>query len=192
MFSLSWPIIISNDFLRQKRCFSNCPTICDYYLAGWHISISRTWHLCRNKNIKTKKQRMKRHTFMVKCPFFLPFYHKYNCYNFCYVSRPLFTRLTDVIPHDLLKSRSHEIRIQTFPIALKFDRHLDSSAAERPDKFQSSTIIMRSNLAAVRLREIWWIGALDYKCALGYTFAIAALRALLVINDHTITSLDCT
>ena len=185
--------MISNDFLKKKRCFSNCPTISACYLSGWYISISRTWHLCRNKNIKTKKkQRMKQHTFMVKCPFIMWFYRKYNCYNFCYASMPLFTRLTDVIPHDLFKSRSHEIRVQTFPIALKFDRHLDSSATERPDKFQTGTIIMSSNLAAVRLQEIWWIGALDYKCALGYTFAIAALRALLVINDYTITSLDCT
>ena len=42
----------------------------------------------------------------------------------------LFTKRTDVLPQDLAKSRSREIRIWTFPIALKFDRHLGSTAAE--------------------------------------------------------------
>ena len=45
---------------------------------------------------------------------------------------------------------------RTFLIALKFDRHLDSSAAEIPVKFQSDTIITTSDLAALRLQEILW------------------------------------
>ena len=60
----------------------------------------------------------------------------------------------DVLPQDLVKSRSREIRIQTFPIALKFDRHLGSSAGKMPVKFQSDTIIKTSNLAASSLHEI--------------------------------------
>ena len=43
-------------------------------------------------------------------------------------------------------SWSLEIRIQTFLIALKFDRQLSSSAGEMPVKFQSDTIIITSNL----------------------------------------------
>ena len=35
---------------------------------------------------------------------------------------PLFTKRTDVLPQDLVKSRSHEIRVEIFPIALQFDR----------------------------------------------------------------------
>ena len=54
---------------------------------------------------------------------------------------PLFTRRTDVLPQDLVKSRRREIRVQTFPIALKFDRHLGSSAAKLPVKFQSDVFI---------------------------------------------------
>ena len=54
-------------------------------------------------------------------------------------------------PQDLAKSQSHEI-----PVALKFDRHLGSGAAEMLVKFQSDTIIIIPNLAASRLREIWW------------------------------------
>ena len=48
-----------------------------------------------------------------------------------------------------LTARSHEVS--------KFDRHLGSSAAEMPVKFQSDTTILTSNLAASRLEEIlWW------------------------------------
>ena len=61
----------------------------------------------------------------------------------------------DVLRQDLAKSRSREIRVQTGYIALKFDRHLGSTAAEMPVKFQSDTIIITPNLAASRLREIW-------------------------------------
>ena len=42
-----------------------------------------------------------------------------------------------------------------FSVALKFDRHLGSGATEMPVKFQSDKIIITSNLAASRLREIW-------------------------------------
>ena len=63
---------------------------------------------------------------------------------------PLFIMRTDVLPQGLAKSRSREIRVETFLTALKFDRHLDSSAAEMPVKFQSDTII----LVASRLHGI--------------------------------------
>ena len=68
---------------------------------------------------------------------------------------PLFTKWTDVLPQDLVKPRSLEIEVDTFPIALIFDRHLGSSAVEIPVKFQNDTIIIASNLAASRLHEIW-------------------------------------
>ena len=67
---------------------------------------------------------------------------------------PLFIEQTDVLSQDLVKSRSREIRILTFLIAIKYDRHLGSRAAEMPVKFQIDTIIMTSNLAASRLHEI--------------------------------------
>ena len=41
-----------------------------------------------------------------------------------------------------------------FPIALKFDRHLGNGAAEKPVKFPSDTIIIKSNLAAQIFYEI--------------------------------------
>ena len=49
-----------------------------------------------------------------------------------------------------------EIRIYTFPIAEKFDRHLSSSTAWVPVKLQKDTIFITYNLAASRLLEIWW------------------------------------
>ena len=52
-------------------------------------------------------------------------------------------------------SRSRKIRIYTFSVALQFDRHLGSSAAEMPVKLQSDTVIIAINLAAPRLNEIW-------------------------------------
>ena len=39
-------------------------------------------------------------------------------------------------------------------IALKFDRHIGSTAAEVPFKFQSDRTILNTNLAASRLYEI--------------------------------------
>ena len=67
----------------------------------------------------------------------------------------LFSKWTDVSPHDLVKSRSREIRVYTFPIALIFYKHLRSIAAEMPVKFQSDAIIITSNLAASRLHDTW-------------------------------------
>ena len=61
----------------------------------------------------------------------------------------------DVLPQDPVNSRSREIRVNTFLIALKFDVHLGSSAAEIPVKSKIDTIIMTTILAASRLREIW-------------------------------------
>ena len=61
-------------------------------------------------------------------------------------SGPLFTKRTDVLPQDLVKSRSLEIWVQTFPITLKFERLV---------KFQSDMIITTFSLAASRLHEIW-------------------------------------
>ena len=45
-------------------------------------------------------------------------------------SRALFTKGTDVLPQDLVKSRSHEIHVY-FPIALKFHRLLGSKPASQ-------------------------------------------------------------
>ena len=67
----------------------------------------------------------------------------FRCSPFCravctilFTSGPLFTKRTDVLPQDLVKSRSRAIRVETFPIAaLKFDRHIGSSAAELPVTF---------------------------------------------------------
>ena len=51
--------------------------------------------------------------------------------------------------------RSREFRVKTFLVALIFSRHLDSSAADMPAKFQSDTIVMISNLASQRIHKIW-------------------------------------
>ena len=60
----------------------------------------------------------------------------------------------DVFSQDLVKSRSHEIGTLNCHIALKFDRHIGSNAAEVPVKFQSDRTILNTNLAASRLYEI--------------------------------------
>ena len=73
----------------------------------------------------------------------------------CTGPEPLFTKWTDVSPHDPVKPRSREIQVQTFPIALKFDRHLGSTAVEMPVKFHSDTIYIIFNLVDSRLHEIW-------------------------------------
>ena len=48
---------------------------------------------------------------------------------------PLFTKQMDFLPQDLVKSRSCEIGCYNHHVALKFDRHLNSAAAEVPGKF---------------------------------------------------------
>ena len=52
-------------------------------------------------------------------------------------SGPLFTMRQDVLPQDLVMTRSGEIRVQAFPIALQFSRRLHSRAADMPVKSQS-------------------------------------------------------
>ena len=69
---------------------------------------------------------------------------------------PLFNKQTEGLQQDLMKFRSHEIWVYTFPITLKFDRHLSSWAAEMPVNFQIDIIIITSNLRAWRLNEVWW------------------------------------
>ena len=89
---------------------------------------------------------------------------------------PLFTKSTDVLSQDLVKSRRREIGCNNDRIALKFDKHLGSSA-EVPAKFQSDWNSLNMNLTALRFLEIlrqdlrllseeakrlfsrqWWIG----------------------------------
>ena len=69
-------------------------------------------------------------------------------------SGPLFTKRTDVLSQDPVTSRSREIRVYTFPVALKFGTHLGSYAADMPIKFQRDTVIITSNITASRFHEI--------------------------------------
>ena len=89
-----------------------------------------------------------------------PVEHKFTEYENMIIQFYLFfffnltLHILDVLPQDLAKSPNQDIRIKTSKVALKFKRHIDSSAAEMPYKFQSDTIIITSNLAATRLHEI--------------------------------------
>ena len=56
-------------------------------------------------------------------------------------------------PLKISKPRSRRIRVWTLPIVLKFDKHLGSSAAEVPVKFQIYRIILNTNLATSSLHE---------------------------------------
>ena len=69
-------------------------------------------------------------------------------------SGPLFTKRLGVLPPNLVKSRSREIGCYNDRIALKFDRHLGSTAADLPVNFQSDMKSLNPNLAASRLDEI--------------------------------------
>ena len=48
---------------------------------------------------------------------------------------PLFTKRTDVLQHDLVKSRSRKIGCYHDRVALNFDRHLGCAAPEAPANF---------------------------------------------------------
>ena len=67
---------------------------------------------------------------------------------------PLFTKWADILPQDLVKSRSRKIGVWTFPIAFKFDRQLASRVVEMPVKFQSDMIIITSNRVSSWLQVI--------------------------------------
>ena len=69
-------------------------------------------------------------------------------------SGPRLNNREDVFPYDLVKSRSYETGTLNCRIALKFDRHIGSTAAEVPAKFWSDRTILNTNLAASRLYEI--------------------------------------
>ena len=58
-------------------------------------------------------------------------------------------------------SRCREIGSLNYRIALKFDRHVGSTAAEVPVKFQSDRTILHTNLAASRLCEILQLDVLS-------------------------------
>ena len=60
----------------------------------------------------------------------------------------------DVLPPNLMKSRSREIGRYNDRFALKLDGHLGSTAAEMPVKFQSDCKSLNPNLVASRLNEI--------------------------------------
>ena len=66
----------------------------------------------------------------------------------------LFTKRQDVLPPNLVKSRSHKIGCYDDCIALKYDRCLGSAAAEMPVKFESDWKSLNPNLVASRLHEI--------------------------------------
>ena len=58
------------------------------------------------------------------------------------------------VGRDLVKSRRREIGSSNYRIALTFYRHMDSTAADVPVKFQSDRKIQNINPAASRLCEI--------------------------------------
>ena len=58
-----------------------------------------------------------------------------------------------VLPLNFVKSRSRDIGSYNDYIALQFDRHLNSAAAEGPVKFQSDWKSLNPNRAASRLYE---------------------------------------
>ena len=76
-----------------------------------------------------------------------------SCWLYPQISGHLFTKWMDVLPQNLVKSRSRGIWVQTFPITLKCGRHQGSSAAEIPFNSQNDRIIITSNIAASRLHD---------------------------------------
>ena len=65
----------------------------------------------------------------------------------------LYIRL-DILSWDLVKTQSREIGSLNYCMALKFDRHIGSNAADAPVKFQSDWTVLNTNLAALRLHKI--------------------------------------
>ena len=60
------------------------------------------------------------------------------------------------MPPDLTQSRDHYMWVWGYPIVVKFDRRLGSTAAEAPVKFHNDTLMLTLNPAASKLNDIWW------------------------------------
>ena len=76
-----------------------------------------------------------------------------QCIHWYWWPGHLCTKRTDVLPHNIVKSRSCEIVCYNYRNPLKFDRHF-GAAAEVPVEFQSDWKNIKPNLAASRLQEI--------------------------------------
>ena len=73
-----------------------------------------------------------------------------------YDVKRVFIQRTDVLPEDHVKSRSHVIPVKTFPITLKFDKHLDSVVVEMAVEFQNDAVIIASKPVAPGLDKNSW------------------------------------
>ena len=70
------------------------------------------------------------------------------------LSEFLASKRQNVLPQNLVMSRSREIGCNDDRIALKLDRHLGGAVAEVPVKFQVDSKSLNPNLAAWRLHEV--------------------------------------
>ena len=94
--------------------------------------------------------------------FYITFYCLHNLYTtqtFCSVLLPFqsgtrFNIRQDVLSWDTVKPRSQEIGSLNHGTSLKFDRHLDSTVVELPVIFLNHRMILNTNPAASRLREM--------------------------------------
>ena len=120
-------------------------TIINQHTLRWTSSVLKEWILYRHLNPHLS------HLCVSKLG-----YHWFKWWFVaCSAPGPLFTKPTDALPQNLVKSRSREIQVYNYPIVLTFDKHIGSNSAEMPVKIQSNTIIITSNLAASRLHESW-------------------------------------
>ena len=78
---------------------------------------------------------------------------KFNIVLFNLSVEPLFTKWYDVLPPNLVKSRSCEIGCCNAHIALNFDGHLGSTDTDMPVEFQSGWKSLNPNPTASRLHE---------------------------------------
>ena len=72
-----------------------------------------------------------------------------------------FTKRTDVLPQDLVKTRSREVRVQNFLMKLKFCSNLGNRSANKPVKLQSDTFTMISNFEASKLLDVLLLSQYD-------------------------------
>ena len=146
---------VTGEFPSQRPVTRSFDVFFDLHLSkqlwGWWFGTpsSYLWRHCNGKCAPGNQQSPRWHWWLMKQHYAALVY----CSQPIDCPGPLFTKRTDVLLQEPVKSRSRKIRVQTFPIALQFDRHHGSSAAEMPVKFLSDTIIT-TNLAASRLHEI--------------------------------------
>ena len=108
-----------------------------HLVQTYYYELQYCRHVWLSYKIKTLTRSRRKYFWFVLIQF--GYINSPRLFVYSYSSEPLFTNgKTSVLPPNLVKSRSREIRCYNHRIALKFDRYLGNDAAESPIRLEMS------------------------------------------------------